>query len=320
MRVVVTGADGFVGRPTCRRLAAEGHQVIALIRHRRPVDDLAAHQIIVVEDLGTGHALDQAVKGADALVHLAARTHVMKETSPAPEAEFTRVNVDLTAHVAEAALRAGLKRFVFVSSVKVNGEQTGGIPFTAEMPPAPLDWYGRSKAKAEEVLRSTAGNKLDVVILRPPLMYGPGMKGNFARLFAMAERGIPLPFASIHNSRDVLSVFSLADLINRVVSHPAAAGRTFMARDGTALSTPQLFQAIAQSLGRNARLFPVPTAMLSLAGTLTGRSAEVQRLTGDLEIDDRATREALQWAPPASMQETLRETAVWWKRRLTGSG
>lgn len=316
MRVVVTGADGFAGHPICQKLAAEGHEVIALIRHQRPAAGLVAHQVVACEHLGTWRGLGEALAGADAVVHLAARTHVMKETAADAEAEYTRANVDVTTRLADAAMQAGVKRFVFVSSIKVNGEQTAGRPFTARMTPAPLDAYGRSKAAAEAKLRAQAGSAMQVAVVRPPLMYGPRMKGNFARLFAMADRGVPMPFGRIRNARDILSVFSFADLIARMVAHPNAAGRTFLARDGQALSTPELFQAIARSLGRPARLLPVPTALLGLAGTLTGRAAEFQRLACDLEIEDRETREVLRWAPPAAgMEETLRETAAWWKRR-----
>lgn len=318
MRVVVTGADGFVGHPTCQRLASAGHEVIALVRRQRPMEGLVAHQVIVCEDLHSGHGLEQALEGSDALIHLAARTHVLNDTASNAEAEYTRANVDLTDRLAGAAIRAGVRRFVLASSIKVNGEQTDGVPFTAAMPPAPLDGYGRSKAMAEQVLRAKAGSRLEVVILRPPLMYGPRMKGNFARLFAVAERGIPMPLGSIRNARDILSVHAFADLISHAFSHPAAAGRIFLARDGTAVSTPQLFDAIARSLGRQARLFPIPGKMLSLAGALTGHSAEVQRLIGDLEIDDGETRAILQWSPSTNMDDALRDTAAWWKRRAEG--
>ena len=307
MRVVVTGANGFVGRPVCQKLASDGHEVVALTRREPGVETSGVRQVTFAG------GLSNALAGADALVHLAARAHVLNGKEA--EAEAARVNIDLTVSLAEAALRAGLKRFIFVSSIKVNGEQTDGLPFSPSMRPAPLDGYGRSKARAEELLRSIAGSKLEVVILRPPLMYGPGLKGNFARLFALADRGIPMPFGNVKNSRDILAVDTFADLIGLVVRHPAAAGRTFLVRDGRAVSTPELFGAIARSLGRSARIFPVPNVMLRLAGAMTGRSDEIQRLIGNLEIDDGETRDVLQWSPPANMEATLRETADWWKLR-----
>jgi nucleoside-diphosphate-sugar epimerase len=309
MRVVVTGANGFVGRRVCQRLSSDGHEVVSLIRRDPGLEVLGTHQVTFAG------GLSNAVRGADALVHLAAKTEASNDA--ASEAEALRVNVDLTASLAEAALRASLKRFIFVSSIKVNGEQTHGVPFTAAMPPAPQDTYGRSKARAEQVLRSRAEGKLEFVVLRPPVMYGPGMKGNLARLFEIADRGIPMPFGSITNSRDMLSVNTFVDLISKVISHPAAAGRTFLVRDGKAISTPELFRAIARSLGRRARLVPMPKVMLSLVGSLSGRSAEMQRLVGDLEIDDKETRDVLQWSPKVNMDSNLAELAEWWKSRGT---
>lgn len=313
MRVAVTGADGFVGRPTCKSLTSAGHEVVAIVRRPPVGDGLVAHRVVVSSDVGADLVGAQALAGADVIVHLAAKTHAARGTES--EAEYTHANVDLTRSLVKAAVDAGVQRFVFVSSIKVNGEATAGSPFTPQMRPAPLDGYGRSKAAAEAMLRSDFGTKLDVVILRPPLMYGPRLRGNFARLFAIAERGIPLPFKSVENARDILSVFSFADLIARVVAHPAAAGRTFLARDGAPVSTPQLVSAIAQSLGRPTRLLPFPPALLRMTGTLLGRADEVQRLVGDLEINDDLTRSLLGWSPPTSMSETLEATAAWWKSR-----
>lgn len=313
MRVAVTGADGFVGRPTCKALAAAGHEVVAIVRRPPASDGLVAHRVVVSSDVGADPVGAQALAGADVVVHLAAKTHAARGTES--EAEYTHANVDLTRGLAEAAVGAGVQRFVFISSIKVNGEATVGSPFTSEMLPAPLDSYGRSKAAAEDILRRDFGAKLDVVILRPPLMYGPRLRGNLARLFAVAERGIPLPLKSIDNSRDILSVFSFADLIATVVAHPAANGRTFLARDGAPISTPQLLLAIAQSLGRPSRLLPFPPALLRIMGTLFGRADEMQRLVGDLEINDDLTRSVLGWSPPMGMMETLDATAMWWKSR-----
>jgi nucleoside-diphosphate-sugar epimerase len=306
MRIVVTGANGFVGRPVCRRLTSAGHEIVALTRRKPSLEILGSHQV-------TYDGLNSALAGADALVHLAARAHVLKGTES--EAKAARVNIELTETLAEAAIQTGVKRFVFVSTIKVNGEQTDGLPFSASMRPAPVDEYARSKARAEELLRSKVGGKLEWVILRPPLMYGAGLRGNFARLFAIADRGIPMPFGSLSNSRDILSVNAFADLICHVVSHPAAAGRVLLVRDGRAVSTPELFDAIARSLGLRARIFPFPKNMLKLAGLITGRSDEIHRLISDLEVDDKETREVLSWSPLSNMDETLRETAAWWKQR-----
>lgn len=313
MRVVVTGADGFVGHPACKALASQGHEVVALVRRPPDGDGLVAHKVVVATDLASDGTGTQALADADAIVHLAAKTYAARGAQS--EAQYTQSNVDLTVRLAAAATHAGVRRLVFVSSIKVNGETTTGSPFAPEMPPAPLDHYGRSKAAAEDRLRREFGNKLEVVILRPPLMYGPRLRGNLARLFTLAERGIPLPLKSVNNSRDILSVETFADLITRAVSHASAPGRTFLARDGAPVSTPQLLSAIAHALGRPSRLLPFPPAVLRLVGTWMGRSDEMQRLLGDLEINDDLTRSVLEWSPPANMSETLEATAKWWKSR-----
>ncbi len=319
MRIVVTGANGFVGRPTCQSLSAAGHEVAGVVRTARSAAGLSAHEDLAVGDLSGATDWSSVLARADAVVHLAAKTHASGEAGAAAETSYRQANVEVTRALAEAALSAGVRRFVFVSSIKVNGESTAGVPFTAQMPPAPVDWYGRTKAEAEAKLSQLAGDRLEVVVLRPPLMYGPGLKGNMALLFAMADRGIPMPFASIANARDILSVRSFADLVARVVSHPSAAGRIFLARDGTPVSTPGLFAAIARALGRPGRMLPVPIALLRLAGKATGRSAEIERLVGDLEIDDGATRAILDWTPPTGMEDAFAETAAWWRDRAPRS-
>jgi UDP-N-acetyl-alpha-D-quinovosamine dehydrogenase len=319
MRIVVTGASGFVGRPTCQSLSAAGHEVTAVVRTARSAAGLTAHEVTPLGDLSGATDWSSVLARADAVVHLAAKTHARSERTETAQISYRQANVEVTRALAEAALRAGVRRFVFVSSIKVNGESTSGVPFTAQMPPAPADWYGRTKAEAEATLFDLAANAFEAVVLRPPLMYGPGLKGNMALLFAMADRVIPMPFASIANARDVLSVQSFADLITRVVSHPAAAGRVFLARDGTPVSTPRLFAAIARALDRPARMLPVPVGLLRLAGKATGRSAEIERLVGDLEIDDGATRKVLGWTPPTGMENALAETAKWWRERAAHS-
>ena len=313
MRIVVTGANGMVGRPACAALTAAGHIVTAVVRDQSAGQGLAAGTVVAAGDLTGVTDWTAALAGAETIVHLAARTHVMAEHAATAEGLYQRANVGVTMALAQAALRAGVRRLVFVSSIKVNGERTTGVPFTADMQPAPEDWYGRSKAEAESRLLDLAAHGLDVVVLRPPLMYGPGVKGNMARLFAIANRRLPVPFASISNARDILSVDAFADLITRVVVHPAAPGRIFLARDGAPVSTPELFRAIAAALGQPAYMLPVPLGLLRLVSRVTGRAAEIERLTGDLEIDDRATRAALDWQPPITMAQALANTASWFK-------
>lgn len=316
MRIVVTGASGFCGRPTCRALVAAGHDVTALVRTTESARGIVADRIVVLGELTAATDWSQALAGANAVVHLAARTAAPRKLMSSSELAFRQMNVDVTRMLAEAALRAGARRFVFASSIKVNGEATApGAPFTERSPVAPADPYARSKADAEALLLDLVPRGLEPVLLRPPVMYGPGMKGNLALLFRLAARGVPLPIASVRNARDLLAVEAFAELVAHAVFHPAAAGRAFVARDGEAISTPELYARLAEALGTPARMWPMPTAMLRLAGDLTGLAAQVERLVGDLEIDDRATRELLGWKPRKGMDETLAETAAWWRKR-----
>jgi nucleoside-diphosphate-sugar epimerase len=215
----------------------------------------------------------------------------------------------VTERLARAALEARVRRFVYVSSIKVNGEETFGTPFRASDEPAPEDAYGRSKARAESVLRSAASGSLELVVLRPPLMVGPGVKGNVAQLFRWAARGLPLPLRSIANRRDMLGVTSFADLVAIAAENPAAAGGTFLARDGAPVSTPELYRAIGEALGTRPPLLPCPVALLKLAGAALGRGDAIRKLVGDLEVDDSETRRLLGWQPSVSLKDELAATA-----------
>mgnify|MGYP001031521812 CR=1 FL=1 len=314
MRILVTGAAGFVGIPVCDALSASGHSVTAVTR-AEPAAALAAERTEVLGQLSGATDWSGVLSGVDAVVHLAGRAHVLEEDQRAAERLYREANVEVLEGLAEAAVRHGVKRLVFVSSIKVNGEETHGAPFSADQPPAPEDAYGRSKALAEQRLSEIAGDRMEWVILRPPLMYGPGVRGNMARLLAIADRGWPVPLGSIRNARDLLYVGSFADLIATAVVAPAAANRIFLARDGEPLSTPDLFREIAAALGKRAMVLPCPVAVLEVAGRITGRQAEVRRLVGDLRIDDGETRRALAWTPRVSRDEALRRTAAWYKSR-----
>jgi nucleoside-diphosphate-sugar epimerase len=316
MRVVVTGANGFVGRPCCKALTEAGHLVTAVVRTPARGEGLAAERVVPLGDLTARTEWAHVLAGADCVVHLVARTHVLNENKAGADAVYNAANVGVLEGLAEAALRAGVSRLVFVSSIKVNGEATHGKPFTAADAPAPEDAYGRSKAAAEQRLREIAPRGgMDFVILRPPLMYGADVRGNMVRLFGLVEKGVPLPFASIRNARDILAVSAFVDLIALAVASPEAKNRVFLARDGAPVSTPALVQAIATALGRKARLVPFPPAVLAAAGRWTGHEGEVQRLIGDLEIDDAETRTRLGWKPRLGMSEALAETAEWFKMR-----
>lgn len=311
MRVLVTGASGFIGTALCEMLAEQGYAVRAV---RRGVTPLAGRpfESVAVGELGPETDWSAALPDVQAIVHLAARVHVMHETAADPLAEFRHLNVAATAHLARRAAAAGVKRFVYVSSIKVNGERTEGQAFTADARPCPEDAYGQSKFEAEQVLREIGGRTgLEVVIVRPPLVYGPGVKGNFLSLLRWVDRGLPLPLARCDNHRSLVGITNLADLLLRCVSHPAAVGRVFLAGDGEDLSTPELVRRLARALNRPARLLPVPQSWLRFAARALGRPGVYERLCGSLQIDIGDARQMLDWIPPLSVDEELERTARW---------
>jgi len=318
-RVLVTGAGGFIGRALCPALKAAGHDVAAALRSPEGVtlpEGVTAHP---VGDIGPATDWTAALDGVDAVVHLAARVHVMEESAADPEAEYRRVNVLGTRRLAEACAAAGVRRLVFLSTVKVNGEATKGPPFRETDPPAPKDPYGRSKLQAEEALAQVAAaSRLETVVVRPPLVYGPGVKGNFLSLLALCRRAPPLPLAAVENRRSLIFVGNLCDALVRCLSEATAAGETFLVRDGDDLSTPELVRRLAAALGRPSRLFPVPAALLRAAGVLTGKSAVVARLLDSLVVDDGKIRRALSWAPPYTVAVGLDATAAWFLSRGNG--
>lgn len=294
MRVLITGATGFVGTVAVRTFLAKGHSVRAALR--APQEGLECESVVVGEiqpDTDWGRSLE----GIDAVVHLAARVHVMRDDA-AGALQFRRINTDGTLRLARAAEAAGVKRFVFVSSIKVNGEATTGRPFCADDEPHPSDAYARSKLLAERGLLEMDG--IETVIIRPPLVYGAGAKGNLARLCRLARSGWPVPLGGIVNRRDLVGVDNLASLIECCVWHPKAAGQVFLVSDGEALSTPQLYHLIAEGLGRRARTLRVPVALMRTLGGALGMGAEIDRLSQSLEVDIGKTRDLLGWAPPGS--------------------
>ena len=309
MQVAVTGAGGFVGRALCRALAAEGHEVIACIRSGD--DPEGAGEVRRIADITDRGALHDAFDGAEAVVHLAGRAHVMADDAVDPMAEYRRVNVDGTRAVAEAAADAGVRRVVFVSSVKVNGERTDGAPFRETDQPAPEDAYGITKHEAETVLFDIARARgFETVCLRPPLVYGPGVRANFAALLKLCDSGLPLPFGSItRNRRSLIFVDNLTAAIGAVLAHPDASGRVFLVRDSEDLSTAGLVRSLRQALGRPARLIPVPSCVLNLLLRLAGRGAMAERLLGSLTVDDGAIRTTLGWTPPVSVTDAMLATA-----------
>lgn len=311
--ILVTGATGFVGRALCAALIKSGpiRIVVRNVAGESPVDGVD----VVRGELSATADWSAAMAGVVAVVHCAARVHVMNDDAVDPLAEFRRINVEGSLQLARQAAAAGVRRFVFLSSIKVNGEQTDpGRPFTADQAPGPLDPYGISKMEAEAALRALARETgMAVVIIRPPLVYGPAVKGNFLAMIRALWRGIPLPLGAVTaNRRSLVALDNLVDLIVTCIDHPAAANQTFLVSDAEDLSTAALLRRMGQQLGRPARLLPVPVGVLRLAATLLGRPGIAQRLCGSLEVDIDKTRHLLGWSPPLSVDEGLRRTAAHW--------
>lgn len=309
-RVLVTGANGFVGQALCPLLENAGWQV------QRATRGPAANSIAVGE-IGAETDWRAALEGVGTVVHLAARVHVMRDDARDPLAQYRAVNRDGTERLARQAALAGVRRLVYLSSIKVNGERTSGQPFRASDAPQPQDPYAHSKWEAEQALRRIAAETgLETVILRPPLVYGPGVKANFLRLMRLAEHGVPLPLARVDNRRSLLYLGNLADAVRACLAHPAAAGKIYLLSDGAPLSTPALIRALAKALGKSARLLPVPLPLLRLAGQLVGKDAEIARLLDSLEIDGTGIERELAWQPPYTLDEGLEATAAWFRETL----
>jgi nucleoside-diphosphate-sugar epimerase len=308
-RVLVTGANGFVGRQLCAELIRREYPVKAAVR--TPDGLNAVEQAAVVGQIDGRTDWTQALDGVDVVIHLAARVHVMKEAAADPLAEFRKVNVQGTEHLARQAASAGVKRLVYVSSIKVNGEETTGrLSYTEQDEPMPQDPYGVSKWETEQVLhRVAAETRLEIVVVRPPLVYGPNVKGNFAQMLKALRYGVPLPLASVHNQRSLVYVGNLVDALIVCAGHPEAAGQTYLVSDGEDVSTPELLRQLGSAIGHPARLLPCPAALLKLAGRLVGRSDQMDRLLGSLQVDSGKIRRKLNWTPPYSLQQGLSATA-----------
>ena len=310
--ILVTGATGFVGRALVQRLLAEDESRRVAVAVRRGGQQWPERVLPrVTGDLEPSTDWSVALGGVSAVVHCAARVHVMSDTAADPLAEFRRVNVQGTLNLARQAAAVGARRFVFVSSIKVNGEATQlGCPFTADDAPAPLDAYGVSKMEAEQGLRElSAQTGMEVVIIRPTLVYGPGVKANFAAMMRWLRRGIPLPLGAIHNQRSVVALDNLVDLIVTCLSHPAAANQTFLVSDGEDVSTTELLQRMGHAMNRPARLIPVPAGLLTQAAALLGKRNVAQRLCGSLQVDIQKTRQLLGWNPPLTLDQGLKKAA-----------
>ena len=328
--VLVTGATGFVGRSLLPCLLARGYRVRAALR-RAGASLPVGVDAVTVGELGPATDWREALDGVERVVHLAARVHVMGEgghtlklpsnagppsrpdTGALSLSEFAsmsryhQTNVEGTRHLAEAAVAAGVRRFLLMSSVKALGDG-GAIPLTEATPPAPSDPYGWSKLNAEAVLRQAAGSTMAWVVLRPPLVYGPGVGANFLKLLRLSRSGLPLPLAAVNNRRSLVFVGNVADAVCQALDHPGAINQAFLIQDGPALAVPELIRRLAHHAGRPARLFPVPPALLRGVMMALGARGVYERVCGSLEVDDSAFRTAVAWSPPFSMDEGLRVT------------
>lgn len=309
-RILLTGATGFVGSAILNRLVSRGDSVVAAIR-QVSVDLSRPTDVFRFDRLDGSTDWSPALAGVDTVVHAAARVHVMNDAERDPLAAFRLVNVAGTVNLARQAAAAGVRRFIFISSIKVNGEGAPkGSPYQADDLPAPADPYGVSKREAEDALRELAADTgLEVVIIRPVLVYGPGVKANFRAMMRWLDKGIPLPFGSIRNLRSLVSVDNLSDLVVTCVDHAKAANETFLVSDGEDLSTSELLRRMSRALGRPARLIPIPAILLQIAANTLGRRSLSQRLCGSLQVDIQKTRRLLDWEPPVSVDDALRSAA-----------
>lgn len=307
--MLVTGVNGFVGRQLCAELVGRGQAVRAAMRNRTEFD-LAGFEISWIAGMGADTTWEDALRGIKVVIHLAARVHVMREDAADPLAEFRRVNVAGTENLARQAAVAGVKRLVYVSSIGVNGLSTAvDRPFSEADVPAPHNAYALSKWETEQALYRVAQETgLEVVIVRPPLVYGLGAPGNFAQMMRVLRKGIPLPLASVRNLRSLIYIENLVDALIVCATHPAAAGQTYLVSDGEDVSTPDLMRQLGAAMGHPARLFPCPPALLKLAGRLIGKADQVGRLSGSLQVDSGKIRRELNWLPPYTSQEGLRKT------------
>lgn len=311
MRVLVTGATGFIGRIFCDTLFRSGYVVRAALRNDRAVPSYVS-ETVVIGDIGATTEWKAALSGVDSVVHLAARVHVLHD-SHYSSSLYVETNARGTHRLANAAADAGVSRFVYLSSVKVNGEETADRAHASSDNPCPQDDYGASKLLAEKSLMEVvARTGMQVAIVRPPIVYGAGVRANFLRLMQWVDRQWPIPLGAVQNRRSLVSVWNLCDLLVNLLQNPVAPGRIWMVSDGEDLSTSDLVRRIGHAMGRRVRLLPVPISILRLCGGLIGRKREIARLCDSLRVDMAPTRLELRWSPPMTVDEALIRTVAWY--------
>jgi nucleoside-diphosphate-sugar epimerase len=316
--VLITGATGFVGRRLTEYLLSQYPDIHLRLAVRKPIGNDPINLVSrpqvhyeVVGDINPQTDWSDALNGVDVVIHLAARVHVMQDHASDPLQEYRQANTASSIHLAQAAAKAGVKRFIYLSSIKVNGEATNsGRPFSEDSLPAPMDPYGVSKWEAElGIEKICLQTGMEFVVIRPPLIYGPGVSANFKKLMQLVAKGLPLPLGAIHNQRSMLALDNLISFIDVAISHPEAANQRFLLSDGQDLSTTQLLKLLAKGLQRDVWLLPIPSALLNIAAKVVGQSAASERLLGSLQIDSSKARQLLQWNPPLSVEEGIALTA-----------
>jgi nucleoside-diphosphate-sugar epimerase len=317
MNVFVTGANGFIGRALCDKLIVDGYQVRGAVREEAQLMALPIEiEGVLVGDISPATDWHEALGGIDVVVHLAARVHVMDDIADDPLAEFRKVNTAGTLDLARQAVAAGVRRFVFVSTIKVNGEggPEKGAAFSENDVSDPQDPYAVSKWEAEQGLMAIAEETgLEVVIIRPPLVYGPGVKANFRSLMKWVRRGVPLPLGAVHNKRSFVAVDNLVSFIIHCMDHPKAANEVFLISDGEDVSTTELLQKMARAFGKRTILLPVPVSLMTFVAGLLGKRDVAQRLCGSLQVDISKAREVLGWTPQVSLDEGLMKAVEGYK-------
>ena len=313
--VLITGSDGFVGKALCAEMVSRGWKVHASVRSEKKIKSLPKEiKVIETGSIDADTDWGKALADVESVIHLAGRVHVTDDSSSDPISKYRTVNTAGTGKLARSAASSGVRRFVFMSTVKVNGEGRAE-PYTEEDIPGPVDPYGISKWEAEEKLKGISRETgMETVIIRAPLIYGPGVKANFLKLMKAVDRGIPMPLAGINNRRSMIYLGNLVDVIIACMTHTEAGQKTYLASDGNDISTPELIRQTAIALGKPARLFYMPLIMLRLAGVITGKSQEIERLTGSLTVDSSLVKKKLNWTPPFTSAMGLENTAEWYKK------